>query len=435
MFLPTGTNSSSNYLYIIFLMSVCLLPFSTGAGEGSNSVVVTFSFPFLLFLTISIIYNFINRREKTSYPKELKLSIFFALLHIFSIFLSSLMNQELQVAFARAIFHLFGFTIFLYITSNSSTSRNAALAYEKIAMIFILSGFIMSAYFIGNFLFVIQQNSLEQVLLERSKGGLMALPWGVSNTIAACLMMPLFSALDRIVNTRDASKANIKITVLMMLTMVFAIILTQSRTVIIALMIGMILIGSLTKNKKSIFLFFTIVITILFVLINFYGQELDGIFAARIGDGAADIEGFNGRTSVWETSLLYFSQHPLQPLGYFGMIGEVGHTAHNIFMTTLIEQGILGLIAYTLFTINNFSFCMSKLFIKYLPSTTKKRAIFYLIAMLSIFIQLQFEDSNLTAQNIIYQWIFLALMYLSAYCDFHYTGPLMPQYALPPARE
>jgi hypothetical protein len=37
--------------------------------------------------------------------------------------------------------------------------------------------------------------------------------------------------------------------------------------------------------------------------------------------------------------------------------------------------------------------------------------------MLSILLQLQFEDSNLTAQNIIFQWVFLALMYLSAYCD------------------
>ena len=142
------------------------------------------------------------------------------------------------------------------------------------------------------------------------------------------------------------------------------------------------------------------------------------------------MEGFNGRTSVWEISLLYFSQHPLQPLGYFGMLGKIGHTAHNIFMTTLIEQSIIGLIAYTLFTINNFSFCMSKILTKYLPSPTKTRAVFYIIAMASIFVQLQFEDSNLTSQNIVYQWVFLSLMYLSAYDDVYPINPLVPKYMI-----
>ena len=54
---------------------------------------------------------------------------------------------------------------------------------------------------------------------------------------------------------------------------------------------------------------------------------------------------------------------------------------------------------------------------KLLSFTSKKRMTLYLIAMFSILIQLQFEDSNLTAQNIIYQWVFLSLMYLSVYCD------------------
>jgi O-antigen ligase len=420
MLLPTGVNSYSKYLYIVFLMSMCLLPFSTEGGEGSKSVVVTFAFPFIILLLISIIYNYLNRRDEIIYHEELKLTILLAILHVFSIFISSLMNHELQVSFARAIFHLFGFTIFLYVISNSSTSKNASLAYNNVAMMFILSGFIMSAYFIGNFLFAIQQNSLEQVLLERSKGGLLGLPWGVSNTIAGCLMMPLFSALDRIINVsrEKTNSSNIKLTFFMMIIIIFAIILTQSRNAIIALMIGMIFVGSLTKRKKPIIILFIVVALILAMFVSFYSQELDGIFSARIGDGAADIEGFNGRTSVWEISLLYFSKHPFQPVGYFGMLGEIGHTAHNVFLTTLIEQGIVGLITYILFTINNFSFCINKLSLKYVQSErSKRRAVFYIISMFSILLQLQFEDSNLTAQNIIYQWIFLALVYLSAYCD------------------
>jgi O-antigen ligase len=435
MFLPTSTTSSSNTLYLIFLMSMCLLPFSTEGGTNSGSVVITFALPFLVFLSVFIGYNFINTTGKIIYPSELKFSILCGFLHTFSILLSSLMNQDLRVAFARSIFHLFGFVIFLYITSNCHPAKNAALAYNKISMIFVLSGFIMSIYFIGNFLLAVQQNSIGQVLLERTKGGLLGLPWGVSNTIAACLMMPLFSALERILNANKNKEVNTAFTLFTIITMIIAIVITQSRNAIISSMIGIILISGLTKNKKLIFSLIITISIILFTVISLYSQELDAIFAARIGDGAEDMEGFNGRTSVWETAILYFSQHPLQPVGYFGMIGEIGHTAHNVFLTTLIDQGILGLFTYLLFLMSNFSFCLKKMFNHYLLPATKRRMAFYVISMLSVLLQLQFEDSNFAVQNIIYQWTFLALMYLSAYCDFHYADSIMPQYALPPAKE
>jgi O-antigen ligase len=88
-----------------------------------------------------------------------------------------------------------------------------------------------------------------------------------------------------------------------------------------------------------------------------------------------------------------------------------------VFLTTLLEQGILGLLAYVLFLINNFWFCVRKIVSKGLSSMAKRRMVLYLIAMLSLLLQLQFEDSNLTAQNIVFQWVFLSLMYLSPYCD------------------
>lgn len=417
MLLPIGKNSYSSHLYIIFLISMCLLPFSTGTGNGSGSFVVTFAFPFLLLLFLLIVANFINRKEKINYPDELKLSILCALLHMFAIFISSLMNQSLVISFARSIFDLIGFTIFLYITSNSSITKNAKLTYNKVALILILSGFIMSAYFIGNFVVAIQQNSLEQVLLERENGGLMSLPWGASNTIAACLMMPLFLALDRAFNMKPIKKSDSLVMFFSMLIIIIAIIITQSRNAIITLVIGLTLIGGFTKNIKLILIFFGLIATLFFAIVSFSGQDLDNIFAARLGDQAQDVGGFNGRTLLWEVSIAYFLNHPLEPLGYFGMLAEMGHTAHNVFLTTLLEQGVLGLIMYILFLIDNFAFCIKRMCTKLLSFTSKRRMTLYLIAMFSILIQLQFEDSNLTAQNIIYQWVFLSLMYLSTYCD------------------
>ena len=435
MFLPTGLNSSSNHLYMAFLVSMCLLPFSTGGGKGSDSVVITFALPFLLLLSIFIVYNLTTAREKASYPNEIRFSIFYALLHVFSIFISSLMNQSLTAAFARSIFHLFGFTIFLYIVSNSSMSKNATLVYNKISMILIFSGFLMSVYFIGNFVFAIQQNSLEQVLLERGNGGLLSLPWGASNTIAACLMMPFFLALDRIINTRYVKKIGIKSTVFMVFIIAVAILITQSRNVIVVLSIGLPLIGIFTKNKKSVLVILMLIAAVVFAVVSFSGQDFDGIVAARIGDRAEDVSGFNGRTFIWEESILYFSTHPLQPVGYFGMLDEIGHTAHNIFITTLIEQGALGLIAYILFLFDNFLFCFKKMSTQYLSLITKKRIVLYLVAMLSILVQYQFEDSNFTAPNIIYQWVFISLMYLSVYSDIQYSESRVPQYSLPPAKD
>jgi O-antigen ligase len=407
------------------MMSMCLLPFSTGGGTGSSSVVVTFALPFLVFLCTFIIYNFFSKRERTNYPREFKASIFCALLHIFAIFLSSLMNQNLASAFARSIFHLFGFIIFLYITSNASVNRNAVLVYNKVALMMVSSGFVMSGYFIVNFALAIQQKSFEQVLLERSNGGLMSLPWGASNSIAACLMMPFFLGLDRVVNLKPIKKTDRSFTIFMMVIMIIAIILTQSRNVIITLVIGLLGISLLTGNKKPVFIFVGLVAMIVVPVVTFYSQDLEFIFATRIGDQSDNLEGFNGRTIIWEESISYFTNHPFQPLGYFGMLEEIGHTSHNVFMTTLIEQGIIGLLLYVLFLFNNFAFCIKKMSVKYLSLITRRRTMLYLVAMLSIFIQYQFEDSNLTAQNIIYQWIFLALMYLHVYCDTYYADPVM----------
>ncbi len=409
---------------------MCLLPFSTGTGSGS--FVISFAFPFLILLSLFISGVFITRKERVNYSQDLKLTLLCGLLHVFAIFISSLMNENLVLSFARSIFDFVGFAIFLYITSNSSISKDATLAYNKISSLFILSGFLMSVYFIINFLLAVQQNSLDKVLLERENGGLMSLPWGASNTIAACLMMPFFSALDRLFNAPAQAQAETQIQaqilvkkkkkksnwmLVIMVTIVMAILITQSRNVTITLLLSTIVIGGSTKNAKQTSIFVGLLAVIFLSITSFYGQDLDTIFDARVGDGAADIGGFNGRTTLWVISIDYFFNHPLEPLGYFGMLGELGHTGHNIFLTTLVEQGIFGLVAYILFTINNFTFCLKKMATKSLSFVTKRRMVLYTIANFAILIQLQFEDSNLTAQNIVYQWVFLALMYLSAYCD------------------
>ncbi|AFY94250.1 lipid A core-O-antigen ligase-like enyme [Chamaesiphon minutus PCC 6605] len=395
---------------------MCLLPFSTGTGAGS--FVVTFAFPFLVLLAVFIFGNLISRKERINYPDDLKLTLLCALIHTFSILITSLMNESLIQSFARSIFSLIGYLILLYITSNASISKDAKLAYNKISWVLILSGTVMAIYFIVNFLLAIQQNSLDKVLLERENGGLMSLPWGASNTIAGCLMMPFFLALERAFNMQPfGKKQKSPLMFGFMLIIIIAILITQSRNVIVTLAMGTIFIGGLTKNIKPTLIFLTILGIVFVLLLSLLGQDLETIFAARLGDRAQDVGGFNGRTTLWEVSLAYFALHPFQPLGYFGMLGELGHTAHNVFLTTLLEQGVLGLIAYLLFLINNFWYCVKKMNSKSLSFMARKRMTLYLIAMLCILLQLQFEDSNLTAQNIIFQWIFLALMYLSSYCD------------------
>ena len=446
MFLPISENLYSKALYILFSLSICLLPFSTGGGRGnhSESNVITFAFPFLIVLSTAIFFIFISNRKSLCFPHEIKFTIFCAILHTFSIFISSLLNDSLIVAFSRSIFHFIGFSIFLYIVSNLNTRKNAALVYNEVSLLTIGSGCLMSAYFIINFALALQDNPLDVVLLERENGGFMSLPWGATNTIAACLMMPLFLAVERFISLKPIKKvdlmtkkiglaptrigfakqidfapkqANRKIVLAAIAIIVLAILITQSRNAILCATLGLIAIGILTKNTKFTFAFITVTTIAIGVASMFYTQDLDAVFAARVGDQAQDVEGFNGRTFLWGTSVVYFLEHALQPVGYFGMLAKLGHTAHNIFLTTVIEQGILGLGAYLLFLGNNFLFCLKKLSYKYFSFTTKRTMIIYLIAMLTIIMQLQFEDANLTAQNIIYQWLFLALMYLSTYRD------------------
>ncbi len=419
MILPASRISHSGYLYIIFLISMCLLPFSTGkAGNNSEGVgVITFALPVLILLFISIVYNFITRRDNIRYPKDMRLPIFLAFIYVLAILLTSLANENIATAFARSIFHIFGFFIFLHITLNSAVASEAILVHKKITQIFVLSGFILSSYFIINFLIAVQGNSLEQVLLERENGGLLSLPWGASNTIAGCLTMTCYSALDQVFSIKSIKNKGSIINIFMMIIIILAIIITQSRNGIIALAVGLTLISLSTKNTKLLVVLAIFMALIFSAVIDFSGQELEGVFSARVGDQAADIAGFNGRTLIWDKAVAYFVAHPLRPLGYFGMMKELGNTGHNVFLTTLIEQGVFGLTVYVLFLTNNFLFCIKKTKIRHLSPTTRRKLIFYLIAMLALLLQLQFEDYNLTAQSIIYQWVFLALMYLSAYCD------------------
>jgi O-antigen ligase len=447
MFLPIAESLYSKALYLLFSLSICLLPFSTGGGRGnhSESNVITFAFPFLIFLSISIVFIFIINKKKFNHSDEIKFTVFCATLHVFSIFITSLLNSELIIAFSRSIFHFVGFSIFLYIISNFNTRKNAALVYERISILLIVSGCLMSAYFIVNFGLALQDNSLEQVLLERENGGSMSLPWGATNTIAACLMMPLFLAVERFISLKPIEKvdlmtkkiglvltrtgltsrqidfapkqANRKIVLAAIITIVVAILITQSRSAIFCSTLGLIAIGILTKNIKFTFIFVIATTLAISIVGTIYAQDLDMVFAARVGDQAQDVGGFNGRTLLWDISVAYFLEHALQPVGYFGMLAQLGHTAHNIFLTTAIEQGIFGLGAYLLFLINNFSFCIKKISYKYFSFATKRTMTIYLIAMLAILMQLQFEDAHLTSQNVIYQWLFLSLMYLSAYRD------------------
>ena len=57
-------------------------------------------------------------------------------------------------------------------------------------------------------------------------------------------------------------------------------------------------------------LFFTLLAIVFLLVMSFYGQDLDNIFAARIGDTAEDVGGFNGRTLVWAMAIEYFLNHP-----------------------------------------------------------------------------------------------------------------------------
>ena len=233
----------------------------------------------------------------------------------------------------------------------------------------------------------------------------MSLPWGASNVIAATLIVPLFSSLGRY------NKGNKFVDALFLLArclMLLAITLTMSRTNLAVLCLGFLIFSVFTNKYKYLLVVLLFIVFLYTVLYLYDPLALGIIYYSRIYSD--DISDFNGRIRLWAEFLNNFNEMPFTPIGYFNSMTEYGHTSHNIFLTALVEQGLLGVIGVAFFLA--FPIIWLCIGLKNKMNQYRKVLIAYLCGFVSILIGLQFEDAYFTQQYSIYLWVYLGLLYL-----------------------
>jgi len=407
--LDTSQSSSSfeglaTWVYRLVFFGLVLLPFSTSPGEGV--VVISYGLPILAIAALATVYYFIIRNIR--FHERMKGVIWSSCIYISLLVAYSLFSPEIIPALGRSLPHVIGFLLFLFILSFSLEEEQFRTnILRKFVDALVLSGSILSVYYIANFAVMALTKSFAEVVVERYVGGLMSLPWGASNTIAATLVIPLIAAM---VSFRlDETRTWLKYCSVFL--MVGAIFLTFSRTVI-ALLIYLFLFQSVsTRQYRLLTLFLGLVLLSGGIFFLSYREGFDLILLTRVEDLAA-LRNLMGRTDIWEEFIAYLRNNPFSPVGYYGSQYVFGYSGHNTLLTTMVEMGITGIVITLVFYLQLIRVSVKG--IRQSFTVFKKINIVFFIGLTTIIFNLMNEDPNYTQQYVLYFWLYIGMMSLVA---------------------
>jgi hypothetical protein len=372
-----------NWINKILWFGFLVLPF---ALLGDSLVVLSLGFPFLCIC--GFFGSFIFLKSQSLDRTALLLGLFFGITPL----IMSGFSPDLGASFIRAASGFVGFLIFTYSVSIAKSKINLVQEY---AYIITISGVILSLYYMINFLLKTLQYDFSKVISDRIVGGLASLPWGASNSISAVIFFSLITSLYLIGYSKKRTWLYISTFIL-----VFGIALTLSRTGIL-MSLSVLVFYVFQKNFLSK-LPILIIATLIVVLSLVAWSTNDNVSFQNVFSDRLDVSDGNGRSDSWVQKLNYFSSNPTNPIGYYGSnyIFE-GYTAHNFYITTLVEQSVIGLLAL--------SFVFYPFFrIKLFPE--KDRIL--IIGQFLILFNLFFEDANFTQQYIFISWLYFTTLYV-----------------------
>nr|WP_300912642.1 O-antigen ligase family protein [uncultured Acetatifactor sp.] len=177
-----------------------------------------------------------------------------------------------------------------------------------------------------------------------------------------------------------------KKTILPLFIMAFgALILTEKRGHLL-FCIGSIIFSYYVYNREGIAKIVKRIFEVIIVLIPMYLvvgmifpsafrvlNRFSGLFSGK------DIS--NGRFHFWLVAIKLFFSHPLRGIGWekYMDVAKIYHNVHNVYLQLLCETGIIGLLIFLGFILNNF-ITIHKInkdrFFYYLPSNIKLNLIF-----------------------------------------------------------
>lgn len=316
---------ASRSFRVLLAGAMIFLAFSTSKEQGG---VVTFASPFLGAMILMLFPFSVGRLSKID-GQAFMLSLSYLLV----MGIATLLSVDLLQSFVRFFFYLVA--VFLFWTILVVYPR-LGLTAEFLAKRILLSGFVLSAYFVGNFIYQCTEHNFVHVIYEREVGGLMSLPWGASNVIGQVLLLSMFAALFIQQKTKLVS--------FFMFFIFIGIVITMSRSVLLLSIPMLMMYFGLLRFSIAFSIFAAFVV----YLVVTYAADLIDInafyeFLERRTNSAEIVSG-NDRFSLSYKKIEYFLTHPFEPIGFYSSINQFQSTAHNYWVTTLVEQSLFALI-------------------------------------------------------------------------------------------
>lgn len=174
----------------------------------------------------------------------------------------------------------------------------------------------------------------------------------------------------------------------------------------IVMMTLYILLNRMFKRTGAWFVVFSVIYFTLFMLIVWYGSEIDGVkWATRFVEGTLNKDTtFSKRTIIWENAVKLIKREPMFGYGIRPVEWNDNHLegsgAHNLWVMLLLNSGIVGCFSFILIII---AAVRNALTVKSKVTTT---------AVISLCIMLVM--SFFEAYNIVYIFLFLMIVYYSA---------------------
>ncbi|MBR5855259.1 MAG: O-antigen ligase family protein [Paludibacteraceae bacterium] len=160
------------------------------------------------------------------------------------------------------------------------------------------------------------------------------------------------------------------------------------------------------KRTGVWFVVFSVIYFALFMLIVWYGSEIDGVkWATRFVEGTLNKDTtFSRRTIIWENAVKLIKREPLVGYGIRTVEWNDNHLegsgAHNLWVMLLLNSGIVGCCSFILIIIAAVRNAL----------TVKSKATITAVISLCIMLVMSFFE----AYNIVYIFLFLMIVYYSA---------------------
>jgi hypothetical protein len=379
-----------------------LLPFSTPAGE--RSIVFSFGLPVIALCGLAMLFKLGS--EAFAFRRDQVMVISLAALYAFCTVGFSFMAEQPLISLWRAWVQVLGLFVFLYLAHQALKSPpEREVTFIRFNRILMLSGAVMGAYYIVNMLVVANEHGFVAVFSERFVGGLIALPWGATNSIASALLMPLCASIVAMQIPGER-----KFAVIAMAICMAAILLTVSRNAVSCMALMAVLWALFFRRFLLLFVGITLAGGGAWALETFEPGTLEFLYETRL-ENTAEIYALNHRMDFWEDSVEYVMTFPFQPVGYYGVLDVFsGLSPHNVLLTTTLEMGWFGLVIFVSLWVCVFSRTIWSAL--HLPEPSRTHAKSLLVGLVGIAINLQFEDPNYTHQYMLYSWLFLGLVLL-----------------------